>query len=121
LVRLLVDESTGAAVVAYLRSAGHDVVAVAEAMPQADDSDILTRAASERRVLLTNDKDFGALVFRDSRAHSGVVLLRLEDGTPGNRVRIVRAIVEQYADRLAGRFTVATDKGVRIGDLNIAP
>jgi predicted nuclease of predicted toxin-antitoxin system len=118
---LLVDESTGVAVVAYLRSAGHDVVAVAEAMPQADDSDILSYAANEGRVLLTNDKDFGELVYRDRRAHSGVVLMRLEDSTSTNRVRVVRAVLEQYADRLTGRFTVATDKGVRIGDLNLTP
>ena len=118
-MRLLVDESTGAAVVAYLRSAGHDVLAVAEAMPQADDSDILTRAASERRVLLTNDKDFGNLVFRDGRAHSGVLLLRLQDETPANRVRVVSAVLEQYADRLTGRFTVATEQGIRIGSLDV--
>ena len=93
-------------------------MAVAEAMPQADDSDILTRAANEGWVLLTNDKVFGELVFRDGCAHSGVVLLRLEDETPTNRVRVVRAVLEQHADRLAGRFTVATDKGVRIGRLN---
>lgn len=118
-MRIVVDESTGAAVVAYLRSAGHDVLAVAETMPQADDSDILTRAADEGRVLLTNDKDFGELVFRDERAHGGVVLLRLEDESAANRVRIVRAVLEGYADRLAGRFTVVTDTSVRIGDLNV--
>ena len=63
-MRFLVDESTGAAVVAYLRRVGHNVVAVAEAMPQADDPDILARAAGEDRILITNDKDFGELAFR---------------------------------------------------------
>ena len=40
-MRFIVDECTGVAVVEYLRSAGHDVLAVAEAMPQARDRDIL--------------------------------------------------------------------------------
>lgn len=57
----MVDESTGMAVVNYLRSLGYDVFAVAEAIPQADDSDILARASSEGRILVTNDKDFGEL------------------------------------------------------------
>ena len=113
-MRFVVDESTGAAVVAYLRRVGHNVLAVAEAMPQADDPDILARAAGEDRILITNDKDFGELVFRNGQVHSGVVLLRLQDENSANRVHTITAVLEQYADRLAGSFTVATDRGVRI-------
>ena len=113
-VRFIVDESTGAAVVEYLRSIGHDVLAVAEAMPQAEDRDILARAANDRRILVTNDKDFGELVFRSRRAHHGVVLLRLHDESPANRVHVLKTVLGQYADRLAGHFTVATEGGVRI-------
>ena len=113
-MRFIVDESTGGAVVEHLHSAGHDVFAVAEGMPQADDDDILARAASEGRILITNDKDFGDLVFRDKRVHDGVVLLRLHDESAGNRVRVVSAVVQRYGDRLAEHFTVATEAGVRI-------
>ena len=113
-VRFIVDESSGTAVVECLRSAGHDVLAVAETMPQADDPDILARAVSEGRIPVTNDKDFGELVFRSGQAHSGVLLLRLHDESPTNRARVVKAILEQYADRLAGCFTVATEGSVRI-------
>lgn len=67
-MRFIVDESTGAAVIEYLRSVGYDVFAVAEAMPQADDAVVLARAVSEERVLITNDKDFGELVFRSGQA-----------------------------------------------------
>jgi predicted nuclease of predicted toxin-antitoxin system len=73
-VLFLVDESTGMAVVRHLRELGHDVLAVAETMPQANDVDILTRAAQEQRILITNDKDFGELVYRNGRSHSGIVL-----------------------------------------------
>jgi hypothetical protein len=40
-MRFLIDESAGAAVVAYLRGMGHDVLAVAEAMPQRRFQDIV--------------------------------------------------------------------------------
>ncbi len=113
-LRFIVDESTGAAVVKYLRSAGHDVLAVAEAMPQADDQEILARAMTEGRILVTNDKDFGELVFRGGQASHGAMLLRSHDDIPTNRVRVVKTILEQYADRLAGHFTVGTESGVRI-------
>lgn len=113
-MQFIVDESTGAAVLEYLRSVGHDVLAVAETMPQAEDQDILARAVTERRILVTNDKDFGELVFRSGQPHYGVLLLRLHDESRTNRVRVVKAVLEQYADRLAGRFAVATEGGVRI-------
>jgi predicted nuclease of predicted toxin-antitoxin system len=113
-LRFLVDESTGAAVVEYLRACGYDVLAVAEIMFQADDPDILTRAVQEQRILLTNDKDFGDLVFRSGRAHYGVVLLRLRDEHPDNRIRVLLNLLESHADRLEHHFTVATERGVRV-------
>ena len=110
----MVDESTGMAVVNYLRSLGYDVLAVAETIPQADDSDILARASSEGRILVTNDKDFGELAFRVGQVHEGILLLRLQDERPTNCVRVLKAVLEQYAARLPSHFTVATESGVRI-------
>jgi predicted nuclease of predicted toxin-antitoxin system len=83
-------------------------------MPQADDADILTRATAERRVVVTNDKDFGELVFRSGRAHQGILLLRLRDDSAANRVRVVKSVLDGYGDRLAGHFVVATDNNVRV-------
>ena len=75
----IVDESTGAAVVEFLRGLGHDVLAVSESIPQADDSVILDWAVKDKRILITNDKDFGELVFRSDVVHACIVLLRLQD------------------------------------------
>ena len=113
-MQFMVDESAGAAVVDYLRSLGHDVLAVAETMPQAEDAVILDQAASEGRVLITNDKDFGELVFRTGRVHHGVLLLRLHDESSSNRVRMVTVVLEGYADRLENHFIVATEWSIRI-------
>jgi predicted nuclease of predicted toxin-antitoxin system len=113
-MQFIVDESAGTAVAEYLRGAGHDVLAVAEVMPQADDSDILARAVSEKRILVTNDKDFGELVFRSGQALYGVVLLRLHDESSANRVRVMKMVIEQHTDRLVDHFAVATEDSVRI-------
>jgi hypothetical protein len=55
-VRLLADESCDFAVVRALRSAGHDVKAVGESLPGAADETVLSLAAGEKRVLITEDK-----------------------------------------------------------------
>lgn len=113
-MKFIVDESSGAAVAEYLRRTGHDVLAVAEVLPQADDQDILARAVDEERIVVTNDKDFGELTFRSGQAHHGILLLRLRDESPANRVRMVQVVLEQHADQLADHFTVATESGIRI-------
>jgi len=110
----IVDECTGAAVAEHLRSAGHDVVVVPESMSQADDQTILDGAFDEKRILITNDKDFGELVFRQGFSHYGVLLLRLQDDSSANRVRVVEAVLGQYGDLLKMNFLVATETGVRI-------
>jgi len=75
-VRFLADESCDFAVVRALRGAGHDVVAMAETAPRAEDEAVAGLAARDGRVLLTEDKDFGRLVYAEARPSAGVILIR---------------------------------------------
>src|SRR3990172_6259448 len=113
-IKFLIDESTGASVAEYLRRAGFDVLFVGETMQQAEDTDILAQAAHENRILMTNDKDFGELVFRSGRTHAGVVLFRLQDESQDNRVRMAQIVAGEYPERLPGNFVVVTEKGIRV-------
>ncbi|HUI12231.1 MAG TPA: DUF5615 family PIN-like protein [Xanthobacteraceae bacterium] len=61
-----------------LREIGHDVIYAAEITPAIIDAELMTRASAEGRLLLTEDKDFGDLVFRQRRAIPGVILLRID-------------------------------------------
>lgn len=116
-MKFIVDECTGIAVAEYLRGIGHDVVVVAETMPQAEDHTILAKAVKEGRILITNDKDFGELIFRRGYSHHGVLFLRLQDDSAANRVRVVKAVLDQYVDLLKMNFLVATERQVRIRHL----
>ena len=62
-MNFLADESCDFAVVRALRNEGYNVIAVAEVTPAADDEDIIGLAYSEAKILLTEDKDFGRLVY----------------------------------------------------------
>lgn len=112
-MRFIVDESTGYGIARYLQTQGHDVVIVAEIMPEADDMTILQHAFVEERIVVTNDKDFGELIFRRQEAHQGVILLRLQDEGGVNRVQVMTALMNQYSEQLPGRFVVVTEKKVR--------
>ena len=76
-MNLVADEGVDRPVVERLRQDGHHVVCVAEMSPSAPDEEVLQQANAGSAVLLTADKDFGELVFRQGLVHSGVVLPRL--------------------------------------------
>jgi len=63
-MQFLVDESAGLGIVRCLRSLGHDVASVQEDRPGIQDSELCNWANREERAIITNDKDFGKLIFQ---------------------------------------------------------
>lgn len=111
--KFIVDESTGHRVAELLIAEGFDVVSVISQMRGADDLSIIHRAISEKRIIVTNDKDFGELVFQQNYKPRGVLFLRLEDESTFNKIRVVRTIVRHYLPMLEGNFVVVTDRKIR--------
>ncbi|HKI02043.1 MAG TPA: DUF5615 family PIN-like protein [Thermoanaerobaculia bacterium] len=111
----LADESCDFAVVRALRDAGHDVVAIAETAPQMVDSDVIALAVRENRVLLTEDKDFGQLVYAGLHPSSGVILIRFPQNARWALPGLIRETVQKLEDRLRGSFVVLKPNQIRIG------
>lgn len=110
-MRILADENVSRLIVGLLRAAGYDVAAVGEGMRGATDLEVLIRAQTEERLLLTCDKDFRELAFRVGlSADSDVVLLRLPQSSPEAEAAIVRAVLESRADWSGHYAVVDTDK-----------
>lgn len=112
-MRFLVDECTGPAVARWLRGQGHDVFSVYEQARGIDDDEVIQKAFEENRILITNDKDFGEKVYREQRAHRGVILLRLGDERATSKIGTLQRLLRDYADRLADHFVVVTETTVR--------
>ena len=62
-MRLLADENVAGETVEALRQQGHDVAWVRTGSPGLADEEVLRRAVSEGRIVVTFDKDFGELAF----------------------------------------------------------
>lgn len=115
-MRFLVDECTGPLVARSLRGQGHDVVSVYEDARGIDDDSVIAMAQRENRILITNDKDFGEKVYREHRAHHGVILLRLEDERPANAIRVIQRLLQGFANQLPDRFVVVSESQVRFAE-----
>ena len=113
-MRFLVDECTGPAVAEWLRSLHHDVFSVYDEARGLDDESVIKKANFGNYILVTNDKDFGELIFRMKRPHKGVILLRLKDERNKNKIAVLRRVLELYPDKLANNFITVTEKTVRI-------
>ena len=81
-MNFLVDENVDRQIADCLRSMGHHVEYVAENDAGISDDEVLEMANEKTALLLTADKDFGELVFRQRRVTSGVILIRLARGPP---------------------------------------
>jgi len=113
-VRWLVDECIDAALVSHLRAGGHDVIYMAEVAPAASDAEILARARLDGRLLLTEDKDFGDLVFRRGGEVPGIVLLRLDPAMHALKRRRLDAAIKRFGDEgLRGRYTIVEEARFR--------
>jgi predicted nuclease of predicted toxin-antitoxin system len=113
-MRFLVDHNVGRGVAIAQRLAGYDAAFVGEVDPGMEDHRILAWAVSEGRIVITQDPDFGALVYQSGKSHSGVMLLRMPGSTRGEKVRVVLSIVEQQGGDLVDRFAVYENGRLRV-------
>lgn len=120
-MRLLLDECVEAGLAGSLRAAGHDVALVQDIDPTADLARVLKLAASQDRLLVTVDKDFGDLVLRQRRSVPGVVLLHIPPEQRHTTAQRVAAVLDELGERLIGHHTVVQPARLRIRPLRQAP
>ena len=94
-MRFLVDTNLGRKFANLIKQKGHDAIFAKDLLPIFKDEDILARAALEQRVVITNDKDFGELVFRLGKASAGVILLRTKTTDPKGRFELIQSVLNK--------------------------
>jgi predicted nuclease of predicted toxin-antitoxin system len=113
-LKFLADENIPLDVVESLRDLGHDVRWVRSDMPGISDDEVLAVAITEDRLLISCDKDFGELVFKQVAGDiSGVLLFRIENRSPGYLADFVRGVIALRND-WAGNFSVIDEEKIRM-------
>jgi predicted nuclease of predicted toxin-antitoxin system len=113
-MHFLADENFPLDAVEVLRQNGYDVAWIRYDFPGISDPQVLERAQAETRIVLTFDKDFGELAFREKLlATAGIILFR--NSAPSGLVvaeKVSRAIAMR--DDWNGHFSVVDDDKVRM-------
>jgi len=113
-MNLLADEGVDKPIVEQLRQDGHRVLYVAEMEPSIPDETVLQRANERQALLVTQDKDYGELVYRRGLVHLGVILIRLEGLLLETKARIVSEVLAERATEMSDAFSVISPGMVRI-------
>ena len=83
------------------------------------DEVLLEVARREVRILVTDDKDFGELVFHRRLASQGIILIRLSSPRIEDRLRRLAEVWSVIQLHLEGHFVVLGDKKVRIRPITL--
>lgn len=113
-MKFFTDENIGFLVIKPLRKQGFDIRSILEISPGSKDTEVLSLANKENRILITTDKDFGELVYAQKLIHAGVILLRLKNDSSKNKIKVLRNLFTAHGEKLAKAFTVLQDNRVRI-------
>ena len=100
-MKLILDMGISPKIIPWLEQLGHEAIHIESLNPRALDSEILELAQARRAIVLTSDKDFGALLASRKLTSPSVILFRLIPAPPDEVQRRLKPVLEQYADELA--------------------
>ncbi len=116
-MKFLADECCDIGLVTFLRGDGHDVSYVLENNAGVSDDEVLLDAFNDERILLTEDKDFGELVYRLRKPSKGIILIRIDVKERHMKWPRLKILIERYGDRLPGHFVVIDKEKFRFRPL----
>lgn len=106
LLKFIVDVGVGRSIEEWLKLQGFEVVTISSINPEMKDSQIIELANIEVGIIITMDKDFGELVFKEHNSHKGILLLRLEDAVSEEKLAAIQNIIPEHLEKLENNFSV---------------
>lgn len=111
-MRLLADENIPDELVDLLRDKGYDVATVP---PKSKDADIALIAKRERRILLTQDKDFANIIWYPPETLHGIIRLKFHPPIMADILAALEDLFQRFSPKnLDKRLVVLEKDGLRI-------
>jgi predicted nuclease of predicted toxin-antitoxin system len=110
----LANENFPKASILILREKAITVISVTDEMKGAKDTSVLQRANKENAIILTFDRDYGELIYKNKLISvAGVVCYRLEDDLPHEAAEILLDLLDNPDIKLFGFYTVVERDKIR--------
>lgn len=105
-LKFIVDVGVGRSIEEWLKSQDFKILTIRSINPEMEDFQIIQFANTEDGIIITMDKDFGELVFKENIKHKGVLLLRLEDAVSEEKLAVIQNIISKHLEILKNNFSV---------------
>ena len=112
--KFIVDVGVGRIIENWLVQQNFSVIAVQILNPEMADTDIIELANREDAIIISMDKDFGELIFKNIIPHKGVLLLRLDDAVAEEKLAVVQNIFPEHLPDIKNKFAVYQNGKLRI-------
>jgi len=121
-MKLLLDQGTPRSTAAILRRAGFDSVHTAEiGLAEAEDSEIINRAALEQRIVITLDADFHMLLALARADRPSVIRIRVEGLRGEDLSALIQKVLNECAEDLEiGAMISVNDFQIRVRHLPVS-
>jgi predicted nuclease of predicted toxin-antitoxin system len=113
-IKFIADVNIEKVIVDLLLENGYNVKWIPDYDCEILDADLLNMANTEKRILVTNDKDFGELTFLQKKLSTGIILIRVKGQKPQNKIKVMKKLLQNYSDKLLHHFVVVTKGKIRI-------
>jgi predicted nuclease of predicted toxin-antitoxin system len=107
-IKLLADANIEKGIVDCLLSFGFDVKWIPDYNCEMDDADLLIMANNEKRIIITNDKDFGELTFLRKQNSVGIILIRVKGQNTKEKVELIEKLILNYKEKIPNHFSIIT-------------
>ena len=110
--KLYLDQMFGIDVAQALRGQGYDVLRTSETgYARADDQQILQKAISENRILITLDEHFGDWVVLPLSKHPGVVRMKVHPTTSEKVLNLLMPFLQKHTqDQFQDHLVILSEK-----------
>jgi len=113
-IKFLADVNVEKPIVDYLSRQGYDIKWVPDYNCEMPDEDLLQLANEEKRIFITNDKDFGDLIFLQKKLSVGTILFRVKDQKSQGKIKLMKKLLMGHRDKLLNHYVVITKLKIRI-------
>ena len=112
-IKLLTDVNIEKYLVDQLKENRLDVKSILEINKRMTDSEVLELANTEGRILITNDKDFGEIVYRLKLIPNGIILLRYKELNVKEKAERLIDFLMNNKSNILNKFIVLSKEKIR--------
>jgi predicted nuclease of predicted toxin-antitoxin system len=118
-IKFLANVNVEKPIVDFLTKKGFDIKWITNIDKRISDVQVCEIANNEKRIVVTNDKDFGEIAFFQRKISFGVILLRIKGQDPSEKIALLSKLLDKYHEKIPNHFVVVTREKFRFIPLEV--